>query len=54
MFFAREKHHTKRHDFTTNPPQLHHDLPPQNTPESAKPPAKLPFCPLKFFLPLKS
>jgi hypothetical protein len=35
--------------FTTNPPQLHHDLPSRKQQKSAKPPAKLPFCLSNFF-----
>jgi hypothetical protein len=38
MFFDPEKHHATHHDSPRNPPQTHHDLPPQNTPKSAKPP----------------
>jgi hypothetical protein len=52
--FSPRKAPAKHHAFTINPPQLHHDLPPQNTQKSGKKPAKLPFCPLHLFLPLKS
>jgi hypothetical protein len=31
------------------PPQLHHDLPPRNTPKTQKPHAKTTFPPPKFF-----
>jgi hypothetical protein len=31
------------------PPQLHHDLPPRNTPKTQKPPAKTTFLPPKLF-----
>jgi hypothetical protein len=49
MFFDPEKHHTKHHDLPRNPPQLHHVLPPQNTPKSAKPPVKTTSIPLPIF-----
>jgi len=41
MFFDAEKHHTSHQDSPHNPPQIHHDLPPQNTPKSSKPPEKM-------------
>jgi hypothetical protein len=41
MFFNLENHHPKHHDSPRNAPQNHHDLPPQNTPKSAKPLEKM-------------
>jgi hypothetical protein len=49
MFFDPEKQHAIHHDLPCNPPQLHHDLPPQNTPKSAKPPVKTTSIPLPTF-----
>jgi hypothetical protein len=49
MFFDPEKHQTKHHDSPRNSPQIHHDLPPQNTLKSAKPPVKTTSIPLPTF-----
>jgi hypothetical protein len=48
-FLEPEKVSVSTPQFTTNPPQLHHDLPTRKRSKSAKPPAKLPFCLSKDF-----
>ena len=45
---------TIHHKSTTTSPQLHHELPRQNTPESAKPPAKTTSIPLPTFFRIKT
>jgi hypothetical protein len=40
MFLGGEKVSIKHHDLPRNSPQLHHDLPSQNTTKTQNPPAK--------------
>jgi hypothetical protein len=49
--FRQPESPRKTPQLTTNPPQIHHDLPSKKHPKSPKTPAKLPFRLSKFFLP---
>jgi hypothetical protein len=48
-FFKPGKRTVSSPRLPRNPPQLHHDLPPRNTPKTQKPPIKTTFPPLKLF-----